>query len=74
MLRTWEVSKSLLFFYQGITSKILTSRNSQNLWAKLRKSVEGDFFDGVKEEKYEDSHGNGLNRAQYEDLARQGLL
>jgi len=56
--------------FHGVT-KI---QDAQNLWAELRKSVEGDLFDGVKEEEYEDSHGNVLNRAQYEDLARQGLL
>jgi splicing factor 3A subunit 3 len=44
------------------------------LWGRLRKVLEGNQFDVDQEEEYEDSHGNVVNRAQYEDLARQGLL
>jgi splicing factor 3A subunit 3 len=36
--------------------------------------VNKDIFDASKEEEYEDSNGNVLSRATYEDLARQGLL
>jgi len=48
--------------------------DAQELWGRLRKELEGNQFDVDQEEEYEDSHGNVLNRAQYEDLARQGLL
>ena len=48
--------------------------DAQKLWAKLQSTVNKDIFDGAKEEEYEDSHGNILSRATYEDLARQGLL
>jgi len=48
--------------------------DAQELWGRLRKVLEGNQFDVDQEEEYEDSHGNVLNRAQYEDLARQGLL
>ena len=36
--------------------------------------LEGNHFDVDEEEEYEDSHGNVVNRVQYEDLARQGML
>jgi splicing factor 3A subunit 3 len=45
-----------------------------NLWEKLKDQLQEEQFDGSKEEEYEDSHGNVLSRATYEDLARQGLL
>jgi len=48
--------------------------DAQNLWTKLSGSMAGFAFDGSKEEEYEDSQGNVLSRATYEDLARQGLL
>lgn len=48
--------------------------DAQELWGRLRTVLEGNQFDVDQEEEYEDSHGNVLNRAQYEDLARQGLL
>lgn len=56
--------------FHGVT-KI---EDAQNLWTKLQRSVDKDLFDASKEEEYEDSHGNILSRATYEDLARQGLL
>ncbi len=56
--------------FHGVT-KI---EDAQNLWKKLQTTVNKDIFDGAKEEEYEDSHGNVLSRATYEDLARQGLL
>ena len=48
--------------------------DAQELWGKLKHVLEGNQFDVDQEEEYEDSHGNIVNRAQYEDLARQGLL
>ena len=48
--------------------------DAQVLWKKLKLGVEKDIFDGSVEEEYEDSQGNVLSRATYEDLARQGLL
>jgi splicing factor 3A subunit 3 len=48
--------------------------DAQNLWRKLQEDVNKDVFDASKEEEYEDSQGNVLSRATYEDLARQGLL
>jgi splicing factor 3A subunit 3 len=56
--------------FHGVT-KI---EDAQNLWTKLQGDVNKDVFDASKEEEYEDSHGNILSRATYEDLARQGLL
>jgi hypothetical protein len=56
--------------FHGVT-KI---EDAQNLWTKLQRSVNKDLFDASKEEEYEDSHGNILSRATYEDLARQCLL
>ncbi len=56
--------------FHGVT-KI---EDAQNLWRKLQENVNKDIFDASKEEEYEDSHGNVLSRATYEDLARQGLL
>mmetsp|Transcript_20903 Transcript_20903/g.34262 ORF Transcript_20903/g.34262 Transcript_20903/m.34262 type:complete len:756 (-) Transcript_20903:1038-3305(-) len=56
--------------FHGVT-KI---EDAQELWSKLKTVLEGNQFDGVEEEEYEDSNGNVIKRAQYEDLARQGLL
>eukprot|EP00980_Cylindrotheca_fusiformis_P031762 scaffold26907_cov176-Cylindrotheca_fusiformis.AAC.1 len=56
--------------FHGVT-KI---EDAQKLWDKLRYQLDNQQFDGTKEEEYEDSHGNVLSRATYEDLARQGLL
>jgi splicing factor 3A subunit 3 len=41
------------------------------LWESLKDQLQQNQFDG---EEYEDSHGNVLSRATYEDLARQGML
>lgn len=56
--------------FHGVT-KI---EDAQKLWEKLKGQLQEDQFDGAKDEEYEDSHGNVLSRATYEDLARQGLL
>eukprot|EP00579_Thalassiosira_antarctica_P029659 CAMPEP_0202031400 /NCGR_PEP_ID=MMETSP0905-20130828/64995_1 /ASSEMBLY_ACC=CAM_ASM_000554 /TAXON_ID=420261 /ORGANISM="Thalassiosira antarctica, Strain CCMP982" /LENGTH=786 /DNA_ID=CAMNT_0048595237 /DNA_START=37 /DNA_END=2396 /DNA_ORIENTATION=- len=56
--------------FHGVTKIV----DAQELWGRLRTVLEGNQFDVDQEEEYEDSHGNVLNRAQYEDLARQGLL
>ena len=56
--------------FHGVT-KI---EDAQELWSKLKTVLEGNQFDGAEEEEYEDSNGNVIKRAQYEDLARQGLL
>lgn len=56
--------------FHGVT-KI---EDAQELWEKLKGQLRHDQFDGTKDEEYEDSHGNVLSRATYEDLARQGLL
>ena len=53
---------------------VIKIADAQELWGRLRQDIEGGQFDVDEEEEYEDSHGNVLNRAQYEDLARQGLL
>ncbi|KAJ8609828.1 hypothetical protein CTAYLR_008131 [Chrysophaeum taylorii] len=44
------------------------------LWEQLQEKLETDRFKPDRDEEYEDSDGNVLNRATYEDLARQGLL
>lgn len=56
--------------FHGVT-KI---EDAQELWSKMKISLEENQFDGDEEEEYEDSHGNVLNRTQYEDLARKGML
>ena len=56
--------------FHGVT-KI---EDAKNLWEKLKSQLQQQEFDGSKEEEYEDSHGNVLSRATYEDLARQGML
>lgn len=56
--------------FHGVT-KI---EDAQELWTKLKSDLEENQFDGDEEEEYEDSHGNVLNRSQYEDLARKGML
>lgn len=53
--------------FHGVT-KI---EDAQELWGKLQGEFQEEKFE---EEEYEDSHGNVLSRAAYEDLARQGLL
>ncbi len=56
--------------FHGVT-KI---EDAQVLWEKLKGQLQNEQFDGTNGEEYEDSHGNVLSRATYEDLARQGLL
>ena len=56
--------------FHGVT-KI---EDAQILWEKLQDQLQRDQFDGTNGEEYEDSQGNVLSRATYEDLARQGLL
>ena len=56
--------------FHGVT-KI---EDAQELWSKLKTVLESNQFDGDEEEEYEDSNGNVIKRAHYEDLARQGLL
>ena len=56
--------------FHGVT-KI---EDAQVLWEKLKDQLQNEQFDGTNGEEYEDSQGNVLSRATYEDLARQGLL
>lgn len=44
------------------------------LHEKIRKDLSSKAFDVQKDEEYEDTEGNVLDRRTYEDLARQGLL
>ncbi|KAJ1459900.1 hypothetical protein M885DRAFT_510320 [Pelagophyceae sp. CCMP2097] len=44
------------------------------LWEHLQEKQDVEKFKAERDEEYEDSDGNVLNRATYEDLARQGLL
>ena len=44
------------------------------LHEKLKGSLKSAEWEPGKQEEYEDSDGNVLNRKTYEDLARQGLL
>ena len=44
------------------------------LWEQLQEKADVEQFKPERDEEYEDSDGNVLNRATYEDLARQGLL
>jgi splicing factor 3A subunit 3 len=56
--------------FHGVT----TIQDAQDLWPALQGKLQQEQFDNVREEEYEDSNGNVLSRATYEDLARQGLL
>jgi len=56
--------------FHGITQM----QDALDLWQSLQQQIQREVFDVAKEEEYEDSHGNVLSRAKYEDLARQGLL
>ena len=53
---------------------VIKIEDAQRLWDKLKDEIDRDIYVAEKEEEYEDSHGNVLNRKTYEDLARQGLL
>ena len=44
------------------------------LWEQLQEKADVEQFKPERDEEYEDSDGNVLNRATYEDLARQGML
>ena len=59
---------------KALLKAVTKIEDAQNLWRKLQEDVNKDVFDASKEEEYEDSQGNVLSRATYEDLARQGLL
>eukprot|EP00978_Attheya_sp_CCMP212_P047980 scaffold456928_cov51-Attheya_sp.AAC.1 len=62
--------------FHGVTN----IQDAQGLWTKLQSMVQDDAGSAGasakpdEQEEYEDSHGNVLSRADYEDLARQGLL
>jgi hypothetical protein len=56
--------------FHGVTKM----KDAMDLWQQLQEQIEREVFDGTTQEEYEDSHGNVLSRAKYEDLARQGLL
>ena len=56
--------------FHGVTQ----IEDAQKLWASLQDKLTEEQFDRSKDEEYEDSHGNILSLATYEDLARQGLL
>ena len=44
------------------------------LYAKLKVDIQTNFFDSADQEEFEDSAGNVMNKASYEDLKKQGLL
>mmetsp|Transcript_3267 Transcript_3267/g.4309 ORF Transcript_3267/g.4309 Transcript_3267/m.4309 type:complete len:502 (-) Transcript_3267:178-1683(-) len=44
------------------------------LWEQLQEKSENERFNPARDEEYEDSDGNVLNRATFEDLARMGML
>ena len=44
------------------------------MWEQLREDVDTKEWDPERDEEFEDSHGNVLDRRTYEDLARQGML
>ena len=56
--------------FHGVT----TIQDARELWTALQDKLQQEQFDNVREEEYEDAHGNVLSRATYEDRARQGLL
>jgi SF3a60/Prp9 C-terminal/Replication stress response SDE2 C-terminal len=60
--------------FHGVT-KI---EDAQELWSILQKKLGTDsqqqMYGGWNDEEYEDSQGNVLSRATYEDMARQNLL
>ena len=44
------------------------------LWEQLQERHQAEAFNAERDAEYEDCDGNVLNRATYEDLARQGML
>lgn len=56
--------------FHGVTG----IEDARKLWDSLRERLARNDFRGERDEEYEDSQGNVLNRGEYEDLARQGLL
>ena len=56
--------------FHGITS----IEDALALWEQLQAKMDVEAFKPDRDEEYEDTEGNVLNRATYEDLARQGLL
>jgi len=56
--------------FHGITS----IDDALRLWETISAKMEANEFDNVRDEEYEDSHGNVLTRKKYEELARQGML
>mmetsp|Transcript_8509 Transcript_8509/g.10919 ORF Transcript_8509/g.10919 Transcript_8509/m.10919 type:complete len:731 (-) Transcript_8509:82-2274(-) len=56
--------------FHGVTQ----IEDARKLWNSLQGQLSEEKFDRSKEEEFEDSHGNVLSLATYEDLARQGLL
>ena len=53
---------------------ITTITDARALYSKITEFISNDHFETEKQEEFEDSEGNILNRRTYEDLARQGLL
>jgi len=56
--------------FHGVTNM----EDAVALWEQLQERADKERFNAARDEEYEDSEGNVLNRATYEDLARQGLL
>lgn len=55
-------------------ANITKMQEAVTLWQKLQSEREKSKFQPDKEEEYEDSQGNVVNKKTYEDLLRQGLL
>eukprot|EP01138_Halocafeteria_seosinensis_P001420 gb/GECG01001456.1/.p1 GENE.gb/GECG01001456.1/~~gb/GECG01001456.1/.p1 ORF type:complete len:564 (+),score=105.25 gb/GECG01001456.1/:1-1692(+) len=67
-MRALEIPNSKHFF--GITR----IAEAKALWQRLKNENQKIEWDPDRDEEFEDSEGNVLNRKTFEDLARQGLL
>lgn len=67
-MRSLGIPNTRHFF--GVTA----IKDAEDLWARLRAQVADKTWNADKDEEFEDSEGNVMNRKTYEDLARQGLL
>ena len=67
-MRALEIPNSKHFF--GITR----ISEAKALWQRLKNEVQKVEWDPDRDEEFEDSEGNVLNRKTFEDLARQGML
>lgn len=53
---------------------IIGISDALSLYSKLKVTIQSNVWNGADNEEFEDSAGNIMNKASYEDLKKQGLL